>query len=306
MIHPVGQFDNQAKPYRSINARPLAAAMGAQIEGVQIGRLNDEQFSEIEDALFRHKMIFFRDQNITHADQEAFSRRFGPFSEDAYTEGVEGYPNVQPVIREADARPEMIFGSGWHTDSPFLPRPPAISMLYAVDVPPFGGDTIWANSALAFATLSDTMQELLAPLQVHMSMRDVLATAQRVGRQDDPILGPLAATRGADSLPPDLQRKVAGSFHPLIRTHPKSKERALYCDQAYAIGIKGMKDAEAAPLLTFLVDHITQPVFTCRLRWSPKTLVLWDNRLCVHQAFNDFVGYRRELYRTTVSGETPE
>jgi alpha-ketoglutarate-dependent taurine dioxygenase len=139
-VHPSGRFDNQAEDYAHIRAVPPAAAMGAEIQGVRIGNLTDSQFAEIRHTLFRHKMIYFRDQDISHADQAAFSLRFGDLAEDAYTKGVEGHANVQPVIKEADARVAMIFSSGWHTDSPFLARPPAISMLYGVDIPPFGGE----------------------------------------------------------------------------------------------------------------------------------------------------------------------
>jgi taurine dioxygenase len=177
--------------------------------------------------------------------------------------------------------------------------------LYGVDIPPFGGDTLWANSALAYALLSDTWKTMIAPLAVRMSMRDVLTTVRSVMKPDDSPLGRLAASREAG--PPDeaLQRKVAGSAHPLVRTHPVTGEKALYCDQTYAVGIEGMTDAEAEPLLRFLGEHVTQPALTCRLRWAPKTLTLWDNRLCVHQAFNDHDGYRREMYRTTIAGEVP-
>ena len=305
ITHPFGKFDNFARDYQHIRAVPLAAAMGAEILEVDLGSLSDEQFAEIEDALFRHKMIYFRDQDISHGDQEAFSLRFGSFAEDAYTSGVPGHVNVQPLIKEADTQVAMIFGSGWHTDSPFLPQPPAISMLYGVDIPPFGGDTIWANAALAYAMLSETMQALLEPLQVHMSMQNVVSIAHAVMEASDSPLGRIAATRGAGPLPDDIARKIEGSFHPLVRTHPRSGERSLYCDRTYAVGIKGMADGEAAAILDFLVGHITQAAFTCRLRWAPRTLALWDNRLCVHQAFNDHDGYRRELYRTTIAGETP-
>lgn len=306
IIHPTGKFDNHARPYRHIEARPLSAAMGAEICGAQIATLSEEQFAEVREALFRHKMIFFRDQQLSHADHEAFSLRFGPFAEDAYTRGVPGHPNVQPLIKEADASTGMVFGAGWHTDSPFLPEPPAISMLYGVDIPPYGGDTIWANSALAYAMLSETMQRMIAPLKVHMSMRLVLASAQAHAQADDTALGRLAATRGMEKLPDEVARKVRGTFHPLVRTHPVTGEKALYCDETYASGIEGLTQAEAEPLLKFLVGHITQPAFTCRLRWAPKTFVLWDNRICVHQAFNDYDGFRREHYRTTVAGEVPK
>ena len=305
IIHPAGGFDNSARSYEHIEAVPLSAAMGAEIRGVEISDLTDGQFEEIEHALFRHKMIYFRDQTISHGDQEAFSLRFGPFAADAYTKGVDGHVNVQPVIKEADARVAMIFGSGWHTDSAFLPQPPAISTLYGVEIPPYGGDTLWANAALAYSTLTDAMKRILDPLDVHMSMKNVVAVAQGSMDPSDSPLGRLAATKHAGALPDDVARKIAGSFHPLVRTHPRSGEKALYCDGVYAVGIEGLATEEATPILDFLVGHITQPAFTCRLRWRPKTIALWDNRLCLHQAFNDHDGFRRELYRTTVAGETP-
>ena len=305
IIHPAGKFDNSARKYKHIEAIPLAAAMGAEIRGVQLADIDDETFADIEHALFRHKMIYFREQEISLADQEIFSRRFGPFADDAYTGGVKGHVNVQPLIKEAVTSTPMVFGSGWHTDSPFLAQPPAISMLYGVEIPPYGGDTMWANSALAWQTLSTRMQSVLETLNVHMSMKNVLETAQRVVTPDDSPIGRVAATRNAPRLPEEIARKVRGNFHPLVRTHPKSGEKALYCDKTYAIGFEGMTDDEARPLLQFVSDHITQPAFTCRLRWKPKTLALWDNRLCVHQAFNDYDGFRRELYRTTIAGETP-
>ena len=288
----------------SLQIIPADAALGAEIRGVDVAKVTDAQFEEIRHALFQHKMIFFRDQSITHADHAAFSLRFGPFAEDAYTQGVPGFRDVQPVIKEEDDKSAMIFGSGWHTDSAFLSAPPAISTLYAVDIPPLGGDTIWANSALAYAMLSDKMRELVAGLRVHMSMRDVLRSAQENVEQRESPIGRLAATRGTE-LSSELAVKVRGNFHPLVRTHPVTDEKPLYCDGTYAIGIEGLRPEESAPLLGFLAVHITQPAFTCRLRWEAKTLTLWDNRLCVHQAFNDYEGFRREMYRTTIAGEVP-
>ena len=216
IVHPSGKFDNRPADNRFIEVRPLAAAMGAEICGAQLARLSDAQFAEIRAALFRHKMIYFRDQDLTHADQEAFSRRFGPFAEDAYTKGVPGHPDVQPVIKEADEKTGMVFGSGWHTDSAFLPEPPAISMLYDVEVPPYGGDTIWANSALAYAMLSDTMKQMIAPLKVRMSMANVLAAAQKHHAPDETPIGRVAATKDLERLPDEIMRKVKGALHPLV------------------------------------------------------------------------------------------
>ncbi len=304
-LHPTGGFDNAARPYRHIEVRPLAAAMGAEICGVSVAGVTDEQFVEIRDALFRHKMVYFRRQQMSHADHEAFSLRFGAFAEDAYTKGVPGHRNVHPLIREADDASAMVFGSGWHTDSPFLPEPPSITSLRSVQVPPYGGDTLWANAALAYRMLSPTFQQLLAPLRVRFSMRDVLQSAQDFAAENDSPLGKLSALKHAASLPEDVLRKVRGNAHPLVRTHAVTAEPSLYLDSSYGVGIEGMKPDEAAPLLQYLCEHMTQPAFTCRLRWEPDMLALWDNRLCIHQAFNDYQGYRREMYRTTIAGEIP-
>lgn len=304
-LHPTGKFDNRAARYSHIEARPIAAAMGAEICGVNLTRMSDDQFQQIRSALFRHKMIFFRGQKLTHAEHETFSLRFGAFAVDAYTQGVPGHRNVHPLIKDADDASKMVFGEGWHTDSPFLPEPPSITILRSVEVPPFGGDTMWANSALAYQMLSPVYQRMIQDLQVRFSLRDVLAAVhQSVEPRESPI-GRLAATRTEGSLSDDLVRKIEGSAHPLVRTHPVTGERALYVDPSYAIGIEGLSPEESSPILRYLADHVTQPAFTCRLRWAPDMLALWDNRLCVHQAYNDYQGFRRELYRTTVVGEKP-
>lgn len=309
-LQPTGKFDNSARSYEHITVTPLAAAMGAKISDVDLSNLSDGQFREIEDALYRHKMVYFRDQQLQHADQEAFTLRFGDFGTDAYTTGVPNHPEIQPLLKEADTRVKMIFGEGWHTDSPFLARPPSISLLYGVDTPPFGGDTIWTNTALAYECLSDTMKTILAPLKVHMSAAEVLVEIDRQNRGKN---GPTAnQTEGAEqtrigNMDLDLERQsmIDGAYHPLVRTHPVTGEKALYVEQTYSRGIEGLTDEEARPLLEFLVSHVTHASFTCRLRWENGTFVVWDNRTCIHHAFNDYDGYRRELYRTTVLGEVP-
>ena len=304
-LHPTGVFDNSARPTRHIEVLPLAAAMGAEIRGVDLSNLTDDQFAEIEQALFRHKMIYIRGQKLSHGDHEAFSLRFGPFAEDAYTSGVPGHRNVHPLIKEADDQSKMVFGGGWHTDSPFLAEPPSITSLRSVEIPPFGGDTIWNNAALAYAALSPAYRRLIDPLKVHFSMRQVLRHAHESVETRDTPIGRLAATKSLSEMPEDVQRKVKGHLHPLVRTHPATGEKSLYLDEAYAVGLEGMSDEEAAPILDYLVKHLTQPAFSCRLRWEVDMMVLWDNRLCVHQAFNDYFGHRRELYRVTVAGEAP-
>ncbi len=285
------RFDNHAAEYATLTAYPLSSAMGAEIRGVDLADLSDEQFADVEAALFAHGMIFFRDQHIDHADQERLTLRFGPHGKDAYTTGIEGHPNVTRVVKEAEDRVELIFGGNWHTDSPFLERPPAVSLLYGVDIPPYGGDTWWANSALAYAALSEKMKAVLAPLNSTFSAEHVIAALRRAK-------GSLALTASNSDFEGERH-------HPLVRTHPRPGRKALYVDENYTVGIEGMKREEAEPITRYLVAHVTQPVFTCRLRWEPNTFAIWDNRLTIHQAFNDYDGFRREMYRTTVEGEVP-
>ena len=298
--HAYGAFDNSAKNYEFIQVDPLAAAMGAEISEVDLANVSDKAFAEICHALYRHKMIYFRDQDITHADQENFSAKFGPFADDAYTQGVPGNRNVQPVLKEADAEVGIIFGSGWHTDSPFLQNPPAISQLRGIDIPPYGGDTMWANTALAYALLSETMQEMLSGLKVRMSIQHIIAASQKaVLAGEQPAKSNLKTSKD----PADMQLKVKGAAHPMVRAHPVTGEKALYCDKTYTTTIEGMLEDEAQPILDYLINHITQAALTCRLRWEPNTYAIWDNRLCIHQAFNDHDGFRREMYRTTIARE---
>lgn len=295
-LSPQGDFDNAAREYRHITAHPLTAAMGAEITGVRLGHdLGAEAFEEIRDALWRHKMVFLRDQHLTHSEHEAFSARFGPFAVDAYTQGVEGHRNVHPLIKEADTKTKALFGSGWHTDSPFLDEPPSVTILRAIQVPPYGGDTTWADTQLAWRMLSPTMQALLRPLKVHMSAEANVATQEKIS-------GKPMAFANDDRRSSALQ----GNFHPLVRTHPFTGLPSLYVDEVYAVGIEGMTEAESRPLLDFLTRHITQAGFTCRLRWEPGMIAMWDNRAALHLAPNDYDGFRREMYRTTMAGERPE
>lgn len=306
-VHPTREFDNKPDQYDHIEAIPLAAAMGAEIRGCDINTITDDQFLEVEAALYRHKMIFFRDQKFSHADQESFTLRFGKFADDAYTTGVEGHRNVQPVIMEADTRVNMVFGNGWHVDSPFMAQPPSVSMLYGVEVPPYGGDTMFANSVLAYKCLSDTMKKIIDPLKVHFSAIRVVNQLKKEADEKRKAEVDSGQTQGFGEMTLDMKTRqmVEGSFHPMVRTHPKTGEKALWVDQTYSSGIEGMTDDEAGGLLGFLKEHISQPAFTCRLRWEAGTFMIWDNRICAHHAFNDYDGFRREMYRTTVMGEVP-
>lgn len=300
LIEQCQSYRNEPFSGTHIQTRPLAAAMGGEVLNTQIKDLSDDAFKEIEKALHHHKMIFFREQLLSLSDQEQFTLRFGEFGTDAYTKGMPKHPDIQPVIKEATTKSKMIFGGGWHTDSPFLLRPPSTSILHGVEIPPYGGDTIWYNSVLAYESLSDTMKEMLKPLRVHMSARNVLSSMRKLAEDSNS-----KSTMGDVDLDLNIQEMLTGNYHPLLRRHPKSLETSLYCDSVYSIGLEGMTERESTPILDFLVTHITQEMFSCRLKWEPHTVAVWDNRMCLHRAFNDYDGYRREMHRTTVKGEIP-
>ena len=293
-VTPAGDYDNHPLDHQHIKVEPLSAAMGAEVVGVRVPDLSDEAFEELKQALYRHKMIYLRGQHLTHAEHEAFGARLGPFAVDAYTQGVPGHREVHPIIKEADTKVPSLFGGGWHTDSPFLDEPPAITTLRSVEVPPFGGDTSWANCALAFRHLSKTYQDMLRGLRVHMSARNnYLTQGEKLG---NPIEFSNEETRKAG---------LEGRTHPLVRTHPETGEESLYICDTYAVGIEGMTTFEAKPIIDFLVAHTTQHAFTCRLRWEAGMVAMWDNRAAMHLGPNDYDGYRREMYRTTTAGTKP-
>jgi alpha-ketoglutarate-dependent taurine dioxygenase len=298
-LYPPSRFDDAANGFTLIQTIPLASAMGAEIRQVKLNDMPDTQFEQVKQALYRYKMVYFRDQQMTLEDQEQLTLRFGEFGTDAYTTGSPGHPNVQKLVKEASTVVDRVFGEGWHTDSPFLARPPSISLLYGKDVPPYGGDTWWSNTELAYDFLSDGMKRLLDGLRVHMTAREAIRLTVSKDEHGEPIVGDMQIAMKAQ------QEIIRGNFHPLVRTHPETGRKCLYVDTIYAQGIQGMKEEEARPLLNYLSEYVHRDEFTCRLRWSPGTFVMWDNRQCVHKAFNDYDGHRREMYRTIVNGEVP-
>lgn len=293
-VAPCGDFDNH--PYQSdhFTVEPLAAAMGAQVVGVRLPELSDAGLADFKQALWKHKMLYLKDQHLTHAEHEEFSMRLGPFAVDAYTQGVPGHRDVHPLIKEADEVTPSLFGGGWHTDSPFLVEPPSITFLRSVEVPPYGGDTTWTNCALAFKHLSKTYQDMLRPLKVWMSARNNYATQGFL--RGEPI--------GFGSSE-KLEQGMKGSYHPFVRTHPVTGEPSLYICDTYAAGIEGLSTHEAKPIIEYLVQHATQHAFSCRVKWQPGMVAMWDNASTMHLGPNDYDGFRREMYRTTIAGGVP-
>ena len=275
----------------SLEIRPLAGAIGAEIFGVDLRELDEPTVDAIRHAWLRHLVIFFRDQRLTPAQLVAFARRIGEPIEYPFLKGLDGFPEITPVVKLE--REKVNFGGIWHTDTAYLERPPMASMLLAREVPPCGGDTLFANMYLAYETLSPGMRRMLDGLiAVNSSAKaDVTKTREDRIKKD-----------GAR----DDARQEYVAKHPVVRTHPETGPKALYVNRGHTLRFTGMSEAESAPLLDFLFAHQTRPEFTCRFRWEIGSLALWDNRCAQHYPLNDYHGYRRVMHRVTLAGDRPE
>ncbi len=281
--------------YERVTVEPVSGAGGAVVGGIDLARdLDDEVVAEVRRAILDHHVVFFRGQRLTPDEQVAFSRRFGPYSPVPFIEPVAGHPEVIAVVREAHERQSYTFGSLWHSDFSFLPEPPFASILHALEVPPYGGDTIWANQALAFESLSRGMQSMLAGLVGVHSAVNVYST--KMQSLHDSFSGMSVHTSD------DAERV---QHHPVVRAHPETGRPALFANAQYTVGLEGFARAESKPILDFLFDHSTQSAFTCRWRWQVGDVAMWDNRCLQHMAMADFTGHRRFMHRTTVAGDRP-
>jgi taurine dioxygenase len=275
---------------RSIEVTPYAAPLGAEIAGVDLAAdLPDDVVAEIRRAWLDHVVVFFRDQDLGPAEFLAFARRLGEPVEYPFVKGIDGYPEI---IEVAKLPHETVnFGGIWHSDTAYLARPPMGTMLLAREIPPQGGDTLFASMYAAYETLPADVQRRLDGLRAVNSsaMADISKT-----RED----------RVRDSgNTEDVQQYVAE--HPIVRTHPETGRKALYVNPAHTASIVGLPDDEGRELLAFLFAHATKPEFRCRFEWRVGSLAFWDNRAAMHNPVNDYHGHTRRLDRITLAGDEP-
>jgi taurine dioxygenase len=274
----------------AIEIRPIAGALGAELLGVDLaGEIDDETIAGIRRAWLQHCVIFFRDQELPPSRFLAFARRFGEVIEYPFIKGLEEFPEIIPVVKLEHEKTN--FGGIWHSDTAYLEAPPMGTMLVAREVPPWGGDTMFANTYLAYETLSDGMKRMLDGLvAINTSAKaDVSRT-----RED----------RVRDSLRADAKKEYVGE-HPVVRTHPETGRRALYVNVGHTLRFKDMSVEESRPILEYLFQHQVRPEFTCRFVWRPGSLAFWDNRCALHNPVNDYHGYRRVMHRITLAGDKP-
>ncbi len=277
---------------RNLVVQPISGALGAEVTGVDLANLDDGSFEAIHDAFLAHQVLVFRCQNLAPKDYVAFARRFGAPAEYPFAKGLDGFPEITVIAKEADQTSN--FGGMWHSDTTYKPNPPKATMLMAVETPPAGGDTLFACQYRAYQTLSDGLKLLLSRLKgVSSSAKN--ASALRTAHLATGSMS--ASTKAAE---------VLTAAHPVVRVHPETGQPALYVNRSHTVAFEGMTEAESAPMLDYLFDHQVQPEFTARVRWEPGTVVIWDNRCTQHCAINDYDGHRREMWRVTLEGQVPE
>lgn len=270
--------------------RKLAGNIGAEILGIDLSRdLPKETVAALRKAWLDNQVIFFRDQDLPPDRFLAFAKCFGETQPYPFVKGLEDFPEVIAIAKLEHEK--VNFGGVWHSDTTYLERPPMASMLVAREVPPMGGDTMWANGYLAYETLSDGLKKTLDGLVGVSSSAKADVTKTREDR---------IKSDGTEEA-----KKTLIAKHPAVRTHPETGRKALFVNTAHTTHFDGWTEAESKPLLDFLHEHQIRPEFTCRFRWQVGSVAFWDNRCALHYPLNDYHGYRRVMHRITLAGDIP-
>ncbi len=291
---------NKNKPGFTVS--PLAAVAGAEVTGVDVSRnLSDGEFAALKKAWLDHNgILVIRDQALTPEQHLAFSRRFGPlFGEaEALQDTVKkyllpGHPGIYRVSNKVeDGKPlgRARAGTYWHSDVSFRKHPAMASILYAIEIPPVGGDTLFASMSAAYDALSDALKSRLE------GMRAVHDFAVAAGMSYSPDVIAQGDFDGQNRY-----------LHPVVITHPETGRKALFVNPGFTAHLEGFAPEESRALLAFLYQHATRPEFVYRHRWRPRDLLIWDNRCLMHYAIADYEGKgERYMHRTTVIAETPK
>lgn len=273
-----------------LEVRRVAGALGAEVLGVDLRHLDDETIAAIHDAFLEHLVLFFRGQDLTPAELVAFAERIGEPVEYPFVTGIPGHPTVIEVAKLEHER--VNFGGVWHADTTYLERPPKASMLLAREVPPYGGDTLFANMHLAYDALSPGLRLALDGVHAVNSSAKADVSQTREDRVRE-------AGRGEDT------HAVYEAIHPAVRTHPETGRKALYVNPAHTVRFDGWTEEESEPLLSFLHHSAVRPEHTCRFSWAVGSLAMWDNRSTQHNPVNDYHGHRRRMHRVTLAGDVP-
>ncbi len=267
---------------------PVSGAVGAEVRGIDISRpLPAVTVAALRAALGEHGVLFFRDQQLTEAQHIAFAEQFAKININRFFRAVEGWPQIAEVRKEPEQTKNI--GGGWHTDHSYDQIPALGSVLYAREVPPSGGDTIFASMFAAYDALSDGLKRTLEGLRAVHSSRHVFGTQAKRGEDLKDRLG-------------NAEAATQDAVHPMVIRHPISGKKALYVNRGFTTHIEGWTVEESKPLLEYLYQHGARPEFSCRFNWAPGSMAFWDNRATWHLAVNDYQGHRRLMHRITLEG----
>jgi taurine dioxygenase len=277
----------------SLDIRPIAGAIGAEVRGLDLSQKVDAAGSaSILNALYDHKVIFFRDQDLTPEQQIDFSASLAPVFTDhpGYLPTLEGHREIVVLDGQKGGRANL-----WHSDVSISPKPPMGSVLYMKECPSWGGDTMWADMTAAYDGLSDRMKTYLEGLT---AVHDLAATVRNVVRDRS------EGTKSPTGAPPDTSA-LPRAIHPVVRTHPATGRKILYVNPTFTAHIEGVPPKEADAVLAFLFEHQDQPEFQCRWGWQTGDVAIWDNRATHHYAIADYGDEPRCIHRVTLEGEAP-
>lgn len=277
----------------ALSIHPLTGACGAVLSGAQLNRLSDSDFTFIHDALMRFGVVFFHDQELSWDEQIAFGKRFGPLEVHPIVDGMQEHPELTKVLKPAGQ--SASFGTGWHSDNSFQTSPSMGSILYGKIIPPFGGDTLFANQILAYERLPEEIKQKIDGLHAVHSASE----AYTVEGTKEKFEKKTAITYTWDD---SIMEEVV---HPVVRTHPVTGQKALFVNSMFTLRIAEMAETDSRALLDFLLSHATKPEFCCRFRWQENALAIWDNRSVQHYAVDDYQDYERLMYRVTIEGDRP-
>lgn len=283
--------------YQTIAVEPLTPHIGAEISNIDLSQpLSDQAIEVVRDAVRKHLVVFFRDQEITPEQHIAFARRFGELNVHPFVPSVEGHPELLLLRNDRDNPPEV---NKWHSDVTFMERPADGAILRAVELPEVGGDTMWASMYAAYDALSDNMQRFLSGLTAIHDFEHIFFGNQVIQYNH----GSKDPKERAEKLALSRERYPVME-HPVVRTHPRTGRRALFVNSIFTVAIKDMKQSESRALLDFLYQHVSTPEFQVRFKWRKNSIAFWDNRWTQHYALADYWPQTRVMYRATLQGSS--
>ncbi len=270
----------------------ISGALGAEVKGIDLKDSSIENWNVINDLLLEHKVLFFRNQNITSEEQLNLARKFGPLERHIYVKGREKYPEILRIIKEPDEKQQ--WGETWHTDVSYNPKPTKVIMLRSIKIPPVGGDTMFSNMELAYETLDDEIKNKIDDKKaIHSS------------------LGAAAFVDAYKAMEGNGNLNEYSNSHPVVRTHPETGKKILYVNSMYTKKILDLDEDESSHILNHIFKHQERLDFTCRFKWTENAVAIWDNRSTLHQGLTDFfpgrgLGHERVMDRIAIEGDNPQ